>query len=65
MQLLFEWATSFADKAGIVCYSESDSNTVALYLRNGFNKFDVIKLTDKDKCFSLEALIREPKKPSI
>ena len=63
-QLIFDWATAFADENDLICYSESDSENVAVHLENGFRKFDVIKLTDKDKAHTLEVLTREPKKHS-
>lgn len=64
-QLLFAWAAAFADKAGIVCYSESSPQNAELHLQNGFDKIDVIELKDKEQSFTLEAFVREPKKPSV
>lgn len=58
---MWDWATTFADEHGLMCYSESFPEDVSLLSEYGFEKIATINLSTDDETLKLEAVKREPK----
>lgn len=59
--LMLKWAATFADKHGLLCYSEVPMSCVSIFFKNGFEEMDTIDLSIGDaKAYTLVCLMREP-----
>lgn len=59
--LMLKWATSFADKHGLICYAEAPISCASMHFKNGFEEMDTIDLSiGGAKAYTLVCVLREP-----